>query len=192
MIGIISTGIGNIRSVQCSLQRLGIACAVLSNPTQAAPCTGLILPGAGAAGAGMEVLQASGWDQLLQEWNRPLLGICLGMQLLFDTSEEADTACLGLIAGEVRKMPKVQIGWNQICETSNPKPQTSKNQSVYFINSYACFPSDASVITQTTTFASQQICAGVQSGNLWGVQWHPEKSGEFGNAYLLSFAQSCR
>ena len=120
----------------------------------------------------------------LQSWTRPFLGLCLGMQLLFEHSEEGDTRGLGLLEGEVRILPdsviRPHMGWNRL----------SSGHYAYFVHSYACHPADPGDITMTTNYGFQ-VCAGVQRGNLIGVQWHPEKSGEAGDLLLEGFADLC-
>ncbi len=188
MITIIDYGIGNLGSVANALNQLGTKYRISNNQQEISSSTGLILPGVGAAGVGMENLRSRQLDQLLKQLiksGKPFLGICLGMQLLFDTSEENNTKCLGIIPGTVNKFKKEtkvpQIGWNKV---------SPENNYFYFVNSYYCVPQDPSIITGTTvygeTFASQ-----ITKGNIWGVQFHPEKSGPAGFKLLKEFIDIC-
>ena len=205
-IGIVSTGIGNTGSVQRALIRLNLACCLVGNPEELSLVDGVILPGASAAGPAMDSLKAFGLADALQEYRKPFLGLCLGMQLLFEWSEEGDTECLGILKGSVQRLqsPIVpHMGWNRIRER-NAKIETREefysisdfrfpiSACAYFMHSYACYPTDPSIITQTATFCNQQICAAVQYRNFFGLQWHPEKSGTLGDQYLLSFASLCK
>lgn len=185
MIGILRYSAGNTGSVQRALTRLNIPSQIIEKPEEQESVSGIIFPGAGAAGAAMARLRETGWDDVIRSYTKPFLGLCLGMQLLFDFSEENDTRCLGILRGSVRMLPENLItphmGWNRL----------SSGDYAYFVHSYVCNPDDVSVTTMTTVYGDE-ICAGVQQGNFFGVQWHPEKSGDVGDRYLLSFAQLCK
>jgi len=133
----------------------------------------------------MARLSELGWTDAIRSYTKPFLGLCLGMQLLFEFSEENDTECLGIIKGNVRELPdnvtKPHMGWNKL----------STGEYAYFVHSYACKPSNQITSTMTVQYG-ESICAGVQQDNFFGVQWHPEKSGDAGDRYLLSFASLCR
>ena len=151
----------------------------------------VIFPGAGAANAAMRDLRASGFVDVLRGFQKPFLGLCLGMQLLFDFSEEGSTDCLGIIPGRVRKLPASVIaphmGWNLLRSAQHDK----EIGYAYFVHSYFCDPADRSVITQTVQYGSP-ICVGVRWKNFFGLQWHPEKSAEAGDRFLLSFFELCK
>ncbi|MFA6523805.1 MAG: imidazole glycerol phosphate synthase subunit HisH [Candidatus Peribacteraceae bacterium] len=185
IIGILSYGAGNTGSVQRALSRLGIPSAIVTTAEDIATVNGLIFPGAGAARAAMENLERRGLVDVLRAYEKPFLGLCLGMQLLFDASEEGPTGCLGIIPGRVRALlPGVttpHMGWNRL----------STGDYAYFVHSYCCEPADASVITMTARYGSD-LCAGVRQRNFLGLQWHPETSGATGDRSLLSFASLCK
>ena len=185
MIGIIRYNAGNTGSVQRALTRLNIPSVIINTPDQLSSVDGVIFPGAGAAGAAMKQLRKDGWTEAIRSYTKPFLGLCLGMQLLFDYSEEDETDCLGIIKGTVKKLPKNLIsphmGWNKL----------NTGDYVYFVHNYTCKPTDASAITMTTQYGDC-LCAGIQQNNFFGVQWHPEKSGDVGDVYLLSFYKLCK
>ncbi|MBU0767243.1 imidazole glycerol phosphate synthase subunit HisH [Patescibacteria group bacterium] len=184
-IGILRYSAGNTGSVQRALTRLGIPSRIIEKPTELKDVDGIIFPGAGAAGTAMKCLRETGWAEAIQSYRKPFLGLCLGMQLLFDFSEEDSTQCLGIINGRVTelsdKLIKPHMGWNKL----------STGDYAYFVHSYVCEPTDPSVITIKTAYGDD-LCAGVQQDNFFGVQWHPEKSGYVGDQYLLSFYELCR
>lgn len=190
-IGILRYNAGNIGSVERALTRLGITSQIVERPDQLNEIVGLIFPGAGSANAAMRDLRAGGFIDSLRRFQKPFLGLCLGMQLLFDFSEEGDTECLGIIPGRVRKLPPSVIaphmGWNLLRTARNDLPVGY----AYFVHSYVCEPNDPGVITQTVQYGSP-ICAGVRWKNFFGVQWHPEKSAATGDDFLLSFSQLCK
>lgn len=186
MIGIIQYSAGNTGSVQRALTRLDIPSIILLKPEGLESVDGIIFPGAGAAGTAMRSLEKTGWVQEIQSFKKPFLGICLGMQLLFEYSQEDNgTKCLGVIKGRVRELldtlTKPHMGWNKL----------TTGDFAYFVHNFVCEPADKSTITMTTLYGSN-ICAGVQWKNFFGVQWHPEKSGDIGDRYLLSFSQLCK
>jgi imidazole glycerol phosphate synthase glutamine amidotransferase subunit len=184
MIGILRYNAGNCGSVARSLRRLGIAARPVETAAEIAGVDGLIFPGAGAAQAAMSDLRARGLVDVLRDFRKPFLGLCLGMQLLFDSSEEGPTECLGIVRGTVKELPgdvmKPHIGWNQL----------EGGQYVYFVHSYFCVPADPGIVTMTVQHGIT-FCAGIRQGNFFGVQWHPEKSGAAGDRFLLSFAKLC-
>jgi len=185
LIGILQSKTGNTGSVERALARLAIPARIVRTTEEIAAVDGLIFPGAGAAKTAMADLCERGLDAVIRSYSRPFLGICLGMQLLFDSSEEGDAECLGIIEGKVKELPpgvtKPHMGWNLL----------NTGEYVYFIHSYACVPVDSSVVTMTTSYGST-ICAGVRRNNFFGLQWHPEKSGLTGDRYLLSFFSLCK
>lgn len=215
MIGIIDYGIGNLASVENALRKLGFPVDVSSNFEVLKSAKALILPGVGAAGKGMENLKKEKLDSVIVEAVRngkPLLGICLGMQLLLSFSEEGRVECLNLVKGKVRKFDgelKVpQIGWNEVKVKSQKHAQyrpTSRRtgsglkvkslfQSIpnrsyfYFVNSYFCVPKDKGVIVATTEY-SNKFCSVLVKDNIVGTQFHPEKSGEVGLQLLQNWLE---
>ncbi|MFH2106826.1 MAG: imidazole glycerol phosphate synthase subunit HisH [Candidatus Micrarchaeota archaeon] len=189
MIGIIDYGAGNAASVKNALDKLGVGSVITSNIEKMEKCDSLILPGVGAFGNAMDSLK--GKIQMINDWKKPFLGICLGMQVLFERSDENPEAeGLGIIKGSVRKFNGIrtpQIGWNKI---ENVKGQLfDKEGFVYFVNSYYCKPDANENVTTSTTNYGIEFVSSVRKNNFYGVQFHPEKSSEFGLKILERFAR---
>lgn len=206
MIAVIDYGVGNLRSVQKALQRVGANAVVTKEPKEVAKAAGVVLPGVGAFGKAMESLRRSGLDEPLRaavRSGRPFLGICLGLQLLFNESEErfGETSDppqgLGLLAGRVRRFPageKVpQIGWNQLHlpRRSRLFAGVEPGAYVYFVHSYYAEPASAEVVAATTDYGLS-YCSAVEVENIMAVQFHPEKSSDVGQQILRNFAALCR
>jgi glutamine amidotransferase len=200
MIGIIDYGLGNLTSVKNALDKLNVPNFISDDPGKLKNSTGLILPGVGAAGTGMRNLKAKKLDQFLIRQiqnNKPFLGTCLGMQLLFDFSEEDQTTCLGILPGKVRKFDgklKVpQIGWNTVRTIGKSKimKNIKNNSYYYFVNSFYCIPTDKNAIAGETeygvTFASV-----IEKDNIFATQFHSEKSGDTGLKFLKNFTEACK
>lgn len=188
MITVIDYGIGNIGSVANLLIKLGIEYQISGDPDVVQKAEVLILPGVGAAGKGMENLKNRNLDRLLVEEikrGKSFLGICLGMQLLFEKSEEGNVMCLGILKGKVKKFrqeKKVpQIGWNQMKFPNRRKLFNDiPNESYfYFVNSFYCVPEDKSLIAGVTEYG-EKFASMIVKGNLIATQFHPEKSGKVG------------
>lgn len=183
-IGILQYSAGNSGSVQRALLRLGIPHEVVREPSELSCVSGLIFPGVGAAASAMDDLSARGFVEPLRTFTKPFLGLCLGMQILFESSEEGQTECLGVIKGRVQALSdsvvKPHMGWNML----------NTGEYAYFVHSYVCAPEDPRVVTMTTRYGGE-VCAGVRQQNFFGVQWHPEKSGDVGSRLLFSFALLC-
>lgn len=197
MIVVIDYGLGNLASVTNALNRLGIQSRISGSPSMIKKAKALILPGVGAAGAGMKNLKSKGLDKLILaeiEKGKPLLGICLGMQLLFEKSEEGNVNCLGIFKGVVKKFKKErkipQIGWNQveIKQESNFFKNINSESYFYFVNSYYCLPQDENIIAGLTDYG-EIFASIVAKNNVIGVQFHPEKSGKIGFRLLKNFAK---
>ncbi len=195
MIVIIDYGIGNLASVKNALDKLGVESKISSDSLVIKKAERLILPGVGAAGQGMENLKKLGLDKVIIEEikkGKPFLGICLGMQLLFEKSEEGNVKCLGILKGSVkkfRKMRKVpQIGWNQvnIKKKLNLFRGIDDNSYFYFVNSFYCLPKDKKIIAGLTDYG-EEFASIVVNGNVVGMQFHPEKSGKVGFRLLENF-----
>lgn len=153
---------------------------------------GVILPGVGAARAVMAGIEASGFVEPLRSLPVPLLGICVGMQVLFDGSDEDDAPCLGLIGGRVRQLqdaPRLpHIGWNPV-DVAEEDPLfrlLGERPEMYFVHSYAPVPDDPSVVIATATHGNRFVAA-VRQGDASGTQFHPERSGEAGLRVLANF-----
>lgn len=194
MIVIIDYGLGNLGSVKNALDKLGIDSMVSKLTTDIKKADGLILPGVGSASEGMKNLQKSGLDNVIRgqiEKKKPFLGICLGMQLLLSSSEEGNTKCLNIIEGKVKKFKtdlKVpQIGWNQVMNKSTSLFTGIKNNSYfYFVHSYYCQPKEIQTEIGLTDYGIT-FCSAFENRNIFGVQFHPEKSGENGLKLLKNF-----
>ena len=192
MITVIDYGVGNIGSVANTLVRLGQPYQISADPTVIRSADVLLLPGVGAAGVGMQNLRDRELDTTIRlaiRNGKPFLGFCLGMQLLFDYSEEADTACLGILKGSVKKFQRErkvpQIGWNLVIPVkTNPNAVRlfagiPERSAFYFVNSYYPIPADRSVAAATTEYG-ERFASMVATKNIVATQFHPEKSGEVG------------
>lgn len=196
MIVIIDYKLGNVGSVVNALNSLGVENTVSDNPVVIAKADAIILPGVGAAGQGMENLKKKGLDKVIIKEikkGKPFLGICLGMQLLFETSEEGNVNCLGIFEGTVKKFTKMrkipQIGWNDVGIMNNESGimNNIKDKSYfYFVNSYYCNPKDKKIIAGKTNYG-ETFASVVAKDNIVGVQFHPEKSGDVGFQLLKNF-----
>ncbi len=198
MIAILDYGAGNLRSVQLAFRRLGAEAAITRDPAAAMRADGLILPGVGAFADAMAAMRASGFVPALEharDTGQPLLGICLGMQALFDGSEEGPgVRGLGFVPGFVRRLPETKglkiphMGWNDIrIEKDSPLTRTLFNAPyVYFVHSYACYADCPDDVLATTCYG-ERFCSAVQRGNVFGTQFHPEKSGRVGEEILRGF-----
>lgn len=200
MIVIIDYGAGNLFSVQNALAYLNITCCTTNDPAVLEICDGMILPGVGAFPEAMRRLHASGLVPVIQAeaQKKPLLGICLGMQMLFERGYEfEETQGLGLIPGEVRlikggglKIP--HMGWNDltILHPCTLTEHTKNGDYVYFVHSYCAQTPDENISCYTVY--GERIPALVHRGFIYGAQFHPEKSGEVGLAMLKNFARLCQ
>ena len=202
MIGVIDYGAGNLGSVMNALGRLSVSARFVSGPEElsavSSPFEKIIFPGDGHFASAMSSLEKSGYDTAIKEWiqaDKPFLGICIGLQLLFDTSEEApQTRGLSVIPGTVRKFPgrKVpQIGWNQTYAKPNSLmfKNIDDNSFFYYIHSFYAAPADNSVCAAETEYYLRYCCA-VERGALCAVQFHPEKSGAAGLALLKNWTEN--
>ncbi|HTR82157.1 MAG TPA: imidazole glycerol phosphate synthase subunit HisH [Bacteroidota bacterium] len=197
MIGIIDYKLNNLRSVQKAFERVGVSAFISSDAQELSAADKLVLPGVGAFGAAMENIKSLGLLALIQRHaveGKPLLGICLGMQLLFSrSSENGMHDGLGLIKGEVRLFPKSvkipHIGWNQMEFKQQSKILNSVvNKSfVYFVHSYFADPLEN--VTLTTTEYGFPFTSVVGKGNIYGIQFHPEKSQVAGLQMLKNFSE---
>ncbi len=198
MLTIVDYGAGNLRNVLMAFRRLGVAAEVTAEARDIRRATALVLPGVGAFGDGINALRALGLEESLVAALRagvPFLGICLGLQLLFEASEElGEHRGLGLLAGRVRRFPPglrvPHMGWNQIQQTrAIPLWQGIPDGSyAYFVHSFYVAPTDASVIAATTEYGLEFVSA-VAQDNLYAIQFHPEKSQDVGERLLRNFAR---
>ncbi|HEY0085904.1 MAG TPA: imidazole glycerol phosphate synthase subunit HisH [Allosphingosinicella sp.] len=189
---IVDVGCGNIGSVGIAFERFGLSPVISGDAETIAGADKVILPGVGAAGYAMEQIRARGLVDLLKRLTQPVLGICLGMQLLFARSEEEDTQCLGIIPGEVRRiaaapgMPVPHMGWSAL-DIAEESIGLKSGDYVYFAHSFAC---DDGPWTIASADYGRRIPAAVRSGNFLGAQFHPERSGEAGGRFLQEFLES--
>jgi glutamine amidotransferase len=199
VIAIIDYGMGNLHSVSKAVERLGYEAVVTSDPAVIMSAGGAILPGVGAFGDAMANLNETGLRQTTLDYaasGKPLLGICLGMQLLFSESEEHGmNAGLNLLPGRVvrfqgsYKVP--HMGWNKLSfKQVSPLWSGLEEGYVYFVHSYHALPEVASDLLATTDY-HQQVTAIVGRGNVYGMQFHPEKSGSVGMQLLGNFLNLC-
>ena len=205
MIRIVDYGVGNIFSLKCSLDYIGVRAELTRDPEELIKSEKIILPGVGAFGDAVKMLKKGGMADAVMETAKkgiPLLGICLGMQLLFDKGYEyGEHEGLGLIPGYVEDMNKLltdqslslpQMGWNAL---SFPKDKdvsplfkyTPEGSSVYFVHSYSAVGCEESIIA--TAEYSYPVTAAVQKDNVFGTQFHPEKSGHVGLSILKAFVE---
>jgi len=186
MIGMVDYGVGNVGSLGHVLTHLGLPFVLSASPGELGRCERLILPGVGAFAPAMERLNKSGLIPFIESWTaagKPLLGICLGMQLLLDASEErGQHQGLGLVAGQVQKIrgaPRdVHMGWNEVV-AGEGSGWTPPHGYGYFVHSYHCVLDDSRNVLATTSYG-ETIAAVMRQGNILGIQFHPEKSQEYG------------
>ncbi|MFA7271786.1 MAG: imidazole glycerol phosphate synthase subunit HisH [Candidatus Omnitrophota bacterium] len=202
MIAIIDYGMGNIHSVKKALELYGAKIKVSNRPREISSCRKIVLPGVGAFGDAMQELENQGLAALIKDEiknKKPFLGICLGLQLLFEKSEEADKCKgLGIIRGEIKKFPvsdlKVpHMGWNQLKQEIDSCPLLkgiADDSYVYFCHSYYPQPKEADVIAATTGYG-MNFASIVWQGNVYGAQFHPEKSQSVGLKMLENFVNLC-
>lgn len=201
MIRIIDYGVGNLFSLRSSLRAIGIDADYTGNPAEIRKADKLILPGVGAFRDAREALRSTGLDRVVREEagkGKPLMGICLGMQMLFDRSYEyGEYEGLGLIPGEIvpmdgripKDLPIPHIGWNELM-LKQPSPlmkNTANGDYVYFVHSYYAETPVEYVIA--TTEYGVEMTAAVQKDNVYGCQFHPEKSSEVGLSILKAFCE---
>lgn len=198
MIAIIDYGMGNLRSVKKGFEKCGYPAIITQNPAEAREAAGLVVPGVGAFGDAMQSLRASGMDKVILEavkTNKPLLGICLGYQLLFEASEEwGFTEGLGVFPGKVRRLPpglKIpHMGWNQVeivqpCALFKDIPG---NSAFYFVHSYYVEPECDDIIIARTEYGIK-FASVAGRNNVFGIQFHPEKSSVLGLRILQNFGR---
>jgi glutamine amidotransferase len=182
----------NLASLNFALERLGVNVSLTEDHARIRAASHVILPGVGAAAPGMARLATAGLVELVPTLKQPVLGICLGMQLLFARSEEEDTRCLGVIAADVERLPASpdlpvpQMGWNEL-ESIGESPLlagVAQGAYAYFVHSYAAPPGD---FTRAVTVYGRPFSAVVEQGNFFGTQFHPERSSLVGSRILDNF-----
>jgi glutamine amidotransferase len=198
-IAVIDYGIGNLRSAEKALQHLDADAALTSDVKAIEAADAVVLPGVGAFGACMTALRAAGLEGVTKAAatdGRPFLGICIGMQMLFDGSDETpDVAGLGVVAGRVTLLPKTvrlpQMGWNtlEITEGSRLGAHLPDPAWLYFVHSFAPEPDDDAVVAAWCEYG-RRFAAAIETGPVWATQFHPEKSGDVGMRMLRNFVEA--
>ena len=193
-VTLLSYGAGNVASVQFALERLGATVRLTADPAEVAAADRLILPGVGAAGYAMARLRELNLVEPICAFRRPLLGVCLGQQLLFERSEEGGAALLGLIPGTVRRLepaadrPVPHIGWSRLTPV-RPDPLLegiADGAYAYFVHGYVC-PDGPSTLARADY--GGPVPAVVRNANRWGCQFHPERSADVGARILRNFLE---
>jgi len=190
---IIDTGCANITSVRCAMERFDIEVTVSREPSVIKNASHVILPGVGTAGAAMAKLEQFELIELIQGLTQPVLGICLGMQLMSNASAERGVNCLGLINSSVepleptKGLPLPHMGWNTLGDLTGPLFDGLDSDSyVYFVHSFALPVGD---FTLASCQYGQKFSAAIGKGNFYGVQFHPERSGQVGAQILKNFLE---
>lgn len=188
---IVDCGGANLASLQFALQRLGCDAMITDDRERIAQASHVLLPGVGAAGDAMLRLRAEGLDRLIPQLHQPVLGICLGMQLLADSSAEDDTKCLGIVPGSCERLtpepgsPVPHMGWNEVRHDGEGLFAGVKDRAhFYFVHSYAI---DTSSFCRAATAYGRPFAAAVQRDNFYGTQFHPERSAADGSRLLSNF-----
>ena len=206
MVGIIDFNAGNITSLERALKYLNIPFIRSKAPSDLAECDRFMFPGDGDDAYAMAELKKSGFDVFVKEQvalGKPLLGICVGSQIIFEHSEEGNAQCLGLVKGEIRhvysikpelkdqKLKVPHMGWNNITFENGDCPilkGIKNNSDVYFVHSYVICPSDNSVVKAYAEYGIK-VPSVIQSGNIFACQFHPEKSGTTGLKIIQNFCE---
>ena len=188
-VAVIDYGAGNVKSVSIALDRLGVANVLTDDPQQIRSASHVIFPGQGTAGKAMQKLKSKELDRLLPTLKQPVLGICLGLQLLFEHTDEGFVAGLGIIKGQVKRFEGAlkipQMGWNQLTSLNGPLFEgIASGTYMYLVHSYY-----APIVPETTgvAFYGLDYSVAVQKDNFYGAQFHPEKSGKAGRCLLQNF-----
>lgn len=204
MIAIIDYQMGNLRSVEKAFLKVGGNAIVTSDKNKIKMAKKIVLPGVGAFGDGMKELRKAGFVEVIKDFikgGKPFFGVCLGMQLLFEKSEEAKGILgLGVLDGKVKRFSSKyglkipHMGWNQINirrgEVTSPLQGVFDGAYMYFVHSYYCAPEDKSIITATTDYGIN-FASMIRKGNVFGCQFHPEKSQDAGLKILERFVKIC-
>lgn len=191
-VAILDLAYGNVESIRLGFARLGAEPALIKDAAAVTTADRLLVPGVGAAGYAMDRLNALGLVEAIRARTKPLLGICLGMQLMFEASDEASTPCLALLSGRVRAMtaapglPVPHMGWSPLHDVA-PGIGLAEGDQLYFAHSFACDdgPATAARVTYGTA-----VPAALRQGHLWGAQFHPERSAGPGAAFLQAFLRA--
>ena len=208
-ISIIDYEIGNVKSIINAFKKIGVKPILTNDRETILTSDGLILPGVGAFAHGMENLQKYGLKDIIYDFvetKKPFMGICLGMQMLMDESEEFGiTQGLGLIEGKVIKLPVQNqdckklphVGWNEIVKHKISWENTvldniPERSDMYFVHSFVTSPLKEENILSTTEYSDYKFCSAIKKDNIYGCQFHPEKSGEIGLEIIQNFVNLCK
>jgi imidazole glycerol-phosphate synthase subunit HisH len=191
-LAIIKYSAGNIQSVLFALERLGLQAKVTDDAEEIRSADKVIFPGVGEASSAMKSLQASNLDKIIPALKQPVLGICVGMQLLFTHSEENDTGCLGIIPARVKKFEAVgikvpQVGWNRIYDLQSPL-FTGVEEGSYIYNVHSYYAEDNPYTIAHCNYGLE-YAAGVKKDNFYGLQFHTEKSADTGDRIIKNFIE---
>jgi imidazole glycerol-phosphate synthase subunit HisH len=210
MTGIVDYNAGNIRSVEHALDAIGAPFVLSKKTGELRTCDRLIFPGVGDASYAMQQLKLTGFDSFLKDWaaaGKPLIGICLGSQIIFDHSDEGDVTCLGLIKGNIRHFSDVwkengihtdgslkvpHMGWNDIAYANGSSVLLEgipEHCNFYFVHSYVIQPDDVTVVKAYADYGIH-VPAVVECGSIAAFQFHPEKSGAYGMQILKNFCKA--
>ena len=198
MIALVDYGAGNIHSIEKALEYVGATVHVTNKPYTLGEAEAVVLPGVGSAGSAMKQIIEYGLDDAIREAThkgKPFLGICLGMQLLAERHAEGEVNGLGLFQGEVRRIPRgpkiPHMGWNQVKPLQPDLPifaAIPANTYFYFAHSYYVEPQNSQGVAAVTEYGSP-YCSVIATGQVWGTQFHPEKSGTLGLQLLRNFVK---
>lgn len=207
-LGILDYGMGNLHSVHRAFVSCGADARIVTKPAEMEELDALVFPGQGAIVDTMQLLQSSGWDEFIREWiaeDQPFFGICLGLQALFEHSEEGNTPGLGIFEGTVRrfsfslesglKIP--HMGWNSVrFNTTIEDPLldgiSPHDSQFYFVHSYYAVPTDPGIVFGLTGYGDLKFCSAVRKGRLMATQFHPEKSQHVGLHLYRNFLHGLR
>mgnify|MGYP005626896225 FL=1 len=208
-IVIIDYDVGNVRSMINAFKKVGVNPILSNNEEEILSADGIVLPGVGAFAHGMENLKKYNLVEIIKKYtdtNKPFMGICLGMQMLLDESEEfVNTKGLGLISGKVIKLPTQNkiyeklphVSWNEIKEKKTKWNNTILNNveqqsDVYFVHSFITNLDNEDEVLSTTVYSDYEFCSSIKKDNIYGCQFHPEKSGEIGLRIIENFVNICK
>ena len=194
LIAVVDHGAGNLVSISRGLERAGASVLVAFSPSDLEDADGIVLPGVGATASVMNGIRDAGFERALKETSLPLFGICVGMQVLFEGSNEDGATGLGLLAGSVERLRNAptlpHIGWNEIATGTDPLFEgLPPVPEVYFVHSFAPVPDDPALVIARASHGDSFVAA-VRSGLVSGTQFHPERSGDIGLSILSNFVMS--
>ncbi len=200
-IGLIDYGMGNIHSVKKAIENLEEEVLLINSKLQISRCKALIIPGQGAFDPAIENLKRTGLIDEIKKWinsGKSFMGICLGLQILFEESEEGNNKGLGIVKGKIKKIPPLKnqriphIGWCNLIPSKDGKllSKSERNKWVYFDHSYFAAPDDERFIAASVEYGPSNLTAIIENENLIACQFHPEKSGNIGQSLLYRWLQT--